>query len=87
MKEKRNTSHTIGQRKVNWIGHILLRNCLLKHVIEGKGREDEEVDVSSYSMIFKESKRYRKLKDEALYSSLWRTYFGRCYGPVVRQTR
>jgi hypothetical protein len=23
-------------RKANWIGHILHRNCLLKHVIEGK---------------------------------------------------
>jgi hypothetical protein len=22
--------------KVNWIGHVLRRNCLLKHVIEGK---------------------------------------------------
>jgi hypothetical protein len=22
--------------KVNWIGHILSRKCLLKHVIEGK---------------------------------------------------
>jgi hypothetical protein len=32
------------------IGHILCRNCLLKHVIEGKlkGREDEEEDVSRY---------------------------------------
>jgi len=27
---------TLKRRKVNWIGHILLRNCLLKHVIEGK---------------------------------------------------
>jgi len=27
--------HTI-QRKANWIGHILHRNCLLEHVIEGK---------------------------------------------------
>jgi hypothetical protein len=30
--------------KVNWIGHFLRRNCLLKHVIEGKivgkGRSD-----------------------------------------------
>jgi hypothetical protein len=23
-------------RKANWVGHIMLRNCLLKHVIEGK---------------------------------------------------
>jgi hypothetical protein len=22
--------------KANWIGHIVRRNCLLKHVIEGK---------------------------------------------------
>ena len=28
--------HTIKRRKANWIGHILLRNCLLKHSIEGK---------------------------------------------------
>jgi len=25
---------TLKRRKVNWIGHILRRNCLLKHVIE-----------------------------------------------------
>jgi len=25
------------------------------------------------------------LKDEALYHTLWRTRFGRGYGPVVRQ--
>ena len=24
------------RRKANWIGHILRRNCLLKHVVEGK---------------------------------------------------
>ena len=24
------------KRKAYWIGHILFRNCLLKHVIEGK---------------------------------------------------
>jgi hypothetical protein len=27
---------TNNKRKTNWIGHILRRNCLLKHVIEGK---------------------------------------------------
>jgi hypothetical protein len=41
--------HTIRGRKANWIGHILRRNCLLSHIIEGKiiGQEGEEGDVSS----------------------------------------
>jgi hypothetical protein len=36
VKEERNILHTIKRRKATWIGHILRRNCLLKHVIEGK---------------------------------------------------
>jgi hypothetical protein len=36
VKEERNIVHTIKRRKANWIGHILRRNRLLKHVIEGK---------------------------------------------------
>ena len=28
-------THTIKSTKVNWIGHILRRNCLLKLVTEG----------------------------------------------------
>jgi hypothetical protein len=34
----------------------------------------------------KEKRRYWKLKEEALDRTLWRTRFGRDYGPVVRQT-
>jgi hypothetical protein len=34
----------------------------------------------------KEKKRYWKLKEEALDRTLWRTRFGRGYGPVVRQS-
>jgi hypothetical protein len=33
-----------------------------------------------------EKRRYCKLKEEALDSTVWRTRFGRGYGPVVRQT-
>jgi hypothetical protein len=34
LKEDRNILHTIKRRKANRVGHILSRNCLLKHVIE-----------------------------------------------------
>jgi hypothetical protein len=36
VKEERNNLHTIKCRKTDWIIHILRRNCLLRHVIEGK---------------------------------------------------
>jgi len=32
----RNILHKIKRRKVNWIGHVLPRNCCLKHVTEGQ---------------------------------------------------
>ena len=35
-EERRNILQKMKRRKANWIGHILRRNCLLKHVIEGK---------------------------------------------------
>jgi hypothetical protein len=43
-KEERNILHSIKRRKAKWIGHILRKNCLVKHVIHGrigvKGRSD-----------------------------------------------
>jgi hypothetical protein len=48
-----NILHEIRKQKVNWIGHILRRNCFLKQVIEGKinrqieVKQDEEEDVRS----------------------------------------
>jgi hypothetical protein len=36
VNEEKNILRTIRKRKTNWIGHILRRNCLLKHVLEGK---------------------------------------------------
>jgi hypothetical protein len=32
----RNNQQAIQRRKANWIGHVLRRNSLLKHVTEGK---------------------------------------------------
>jgi hypothetical protein len=52
VKEDINMLQAIKERQVNWIGHILRRNCLLKDVNKGKrkGTGDEEEDVSSYLM-------------------------------------
>jgi hypothetical protein len=36
--------------------------------------------------VVKEKRGYWKLKEEALDHSLWRTHFGRGYGPAKRQT-
>jgi hypothetical protein len=36
IKEERNILRTITGTKAKWIGHIVCRNCVLKHVIEGK---------------------------------------------------
>jgi hypothetical protein len=33
---ERNIIHAVNRRKVNWIGQILCRNCLLEQAIEGK---------------------------------------------------
>jgi hypothetical protein len=93
VKEDRNILRTIKRRKANWIGHILRRNCLLKHVIEGKLEVRIEMTGrrgrSRKQLLddLKEKRRYWKLKEEALDRILCRTRFGGDYGPVVRQTR
>jgi hypothetical protein len=87
----RDILHTINRRKANRIGHILCRNCILKHVFKVKidwrievarrrerGRNQLLDDVE-------EKRKYWKLKEEALDRTLWRTGFGRGYGHV-RQT-
>jgi hypothetical protein len=36
VEEERNILHTIKRSKANWSGNTLRRNCLLKHIAEGK---------------------------------------------------
>jgi replicative superfamily II helicase len=45
VKEERNIIQTIKRRKVDWIGHILRRNCRLRHVNERKIQGMIEVTV------------------------------------------
>jgi hypothetical protein len=92
VKEEGNILHKIIRRKANCFGHILRRNCLLKHVIEGKlegriemtgkrGRRRKQLLDD-----LKGNTGYWKLKEEIVDRTLWRTRFGRGYGPVARQT-
>ena len=43
VKVEMNIPLTIKRSKANWIGHVFLRNCLLKHAIEGKIEGNKEV--------------------------------------------
>jgi hypothetical protein len=87
--EKKNILHTIKRMKANLICHILCRNCLLKHFIEENIEGGIEVRErlrrrrKQLLNILKGTKGYRKLKEEALYRTLWRTRFGRGYGCLL----
>ena len=90
-KKERNVVYTIKRWKATWICYFLNWNCLLKHISEAKIGEDIEVtgrrgkrrkQVLDY---FQETRRYLKLKQNALDRSLWESFFGRGIGPVVNK--
>jgi len=93
VKAEKNIVHTIKRRKTDWIGHILRRNCLTKHVIEGnikirievkgkRGRRRKQLLNGR-----KERRGYWKLKVETPDRALWGTCFRRHSGTVVRQKK
>jgi hypothetical protein len=79
--------------KASWIFHILPRNCLLRHVIEGtiEGRTAvtgrQERRSKQILDDLQETRRCWKLKEEALDRTLWRKRFGSAFGPVVRRSK
>ena len=87
VKRERSIVCTLERRKANWHAHLLRRNCFLKGVIEGRvegtgrrGRRHKQLldDV-------KETTRYWKLKEDALYRTVWRSRFGSGSEPVARE--
>ena len=89
VKEERNILRTTKRRKANWIGHVLRRKCLVKHIIEGNigaiqvtGRQGRKYQQLLDDL--KETIENWKLEEEALDRALWRTRFGRGCGHVVR---
>jgi hypothetical protein len=92
VKEQRNILHEISKRKANWIGHIFSRKCLLQRVIEGKIKGGIEVtggrERRRKKLLhdFKDRRGYFHSKEKAVDRTMWRTLFGRGFGPVVRRT-
>jgi len=86
VNDERHVLHTIKKRNGNSFGHILCKNCLLKHIVEGKREERIEVQGRRGGRNkqvldeLKETRRYWKLKEEALALTRWRTRVGRDYG-------
>ena len=52
----------------------------------GKNRSDVKTRYKQLQDDLKEKSGCWQLKEETLDNTLWKTHFGRCYGPVVRQT-
>ena len=52
----------------------------------GNIRSDRKTRYKQVQDDLKEKRGYWQLKEEALERTLWKTSFGRYYGPVVRQT-
>jgi hypothetical protein len=90
VKEQRNILHEIRKRKANCICHISRRSCLLQRVTEGKIKGGIEVTGRQGRRRrkllddLKEKSGYSHLKEEALDRTMWRSRFGRGFGPVVR---
>jgi len=50
VKEEGHTLRTVNRRTANWLGQFSRRNCLLKHVIEGKIEEKDSSDGKTKKM-------------------------------------
>ena len=78
VKEQRNILNEISKRKVNWIGHILSRNCLLQGIFEGKIKGGIEVTrrrgIRRKKLLddLKGRRGCSNLKEEALDRTTWR---------------
>ena len=92
VKEKRNILHTVKGRKADWIGHILRRNCFIKHAIGGNTEEKKGVTrirgrrCNQLLDYLKEKIRQLYVKRGSTISHCLERSVWNCYESVVRQT-
>jgi hypothetical protein len=82
VKAAANIVHKMKRRKTNWIGYMLRKNFLLKHITE------EKIEwARRRGRMNKQSMDDLKKKDTVILNRKhWRTRFGRDCRPVARQT-
>jgi hypothetical protein len=68
VKEERNILYSINRRKANCIGHMLHRNCLLKHATEDKIEVTARLGRRRKQLLgdLRETRRYWNLKRAGL---------------------
>lgn len=83
--EETNIQHAIKRIKFYWVGHVLRRDCLLKHIIERKRKRGTEVTGAQGRRRkhllddLYETRRCWKFKQEARSCTFWRTRLGSGY--------
>jgi len=91
IKEDRNILRATNRRKANWVGHILRRNWLLKHVIERNIEETIEITGRrgrrSKQLLcgLKRNDRVLEIERGRTRPSCVEIWLWKSYGPVVRQ--
>ena len=72
-----NWNYNIQRRKVNWIGHILRRNCLRHDAVDGQMTELKRVGRRRTQLLnyLRNRRRYSELKEEAEDWKRWRRQF------------
>jgi len=83
---KKNNIETVRRRKDTWVGHILRRNCILQHAIQGQIEVTEK--IGRYKQLLDDLEENRAVKFERgnVRSHLRRTCLRRSYVPVTWRT-
>jgi hypothetical protein len=68
------------QRKAKWVVNILPSKTHIEGMIRKGKRHKQLLDD------LKEKERYWTFRGETLDHTVWRTWLGRRYGPITRQT-
>jgi hypothetical protein len=74
IKDEINTLTTVKREECKWVSHILRRNCLLKHSVEGKlegkigvtGRRGRRIKQLRYDL--RKTREYWKLQEAPRFS-------------------